>query len=674
MTFDKISSSEYRQTEKTQLSDSEIISRMRDSGLENVPTSIEYDGRIHRFRTGGSRKDDKAGWYIAEMVDGIKMVNFGDWRTDAKGFINGYENRNLSKFERMKLDAAVKRHAEEMEKQRKEYQAQRITIAQEVWTSCPESDINHPYIIRKRLSSSYGTKLSEDGRLVVPMFGEDGAVQSLQFIDGDGTKRFFSGAPTKKGFWWLGDAESTRVFLCEGFATASSIFEQTGATTFMSFSAGNLPSVASMLKAHGKEVTVVADNDANGKGMETAEKAKEITGCSVILIPNKGNEKVTDANDYQNTFGDLRSILPNLLFKSKMIMARDLLHEPLQVKWLVKNWIPVESIGMFHGPSACGKTNMALDLLLSVSCGQSDWHGFKIREPRKVVYLCGEGLTGVKKRIRAWLTYKEVADPGDFAIFPLPLDLDSPQGELEIRENIDSLPWRPDIIVIDTVNRYMSGDENSAQDTRIFLNAVDRIRTAYSCTGLYIHHTGNDENAQNRGRGSSAWRGALDFEVSIHVDQESGCRVVQQVKMKDSELGEPMFGFIKGVEIPGELDEDGDIITGSVFDVCDPPESIDDKALNEAVTEVLMVLATKTTEGRLVTRDKWKEYLVESKKVADMRAATKYLSDTRSNRTVGRLEEKGVITRLGESDSWWVEDVPATHMQLGFMGRLRVEF
>ena len=47
------------------------------------------------------------------------------------------------------------------------------------------------------------------------------------------------------------------------------------------------------------------------------------------------------------------------------------------------------------------------------------------------------------------------------------------------------------------------------------LNACNGLMKEFDCSVLLVHHTGVSEEAQHRARGSSAWRGALDVEISV---------------------------------------------------------------------------------------------------------------------------------------------------------------
>ena len=45
------------------------------------------------------------------------------------------------------------------------------------------------------------------------------------------------------------------------------------------------------------------------------------------------------------------------------------------VKWLVKRWIPANSLVMVHGESGAGKTFVVLDMIMRVAGKQSEWVG-----------------------------------------------------------------------------------------------------------------------------------------------------------------------------------------------------------------------------------------------------------------------------------------------------------
>lgn len=648
-----IISRQYR-VEGRPVSDADILDYMRAQGMDHVPESLVYDGRLHRFATDLSKKGDDAGWYSADIINGnIRLVFFGDWRKGLKGRFARGDRDTVSENDRLEMEYRIEQHRIQEEAERRRMQAERATEAKRLWDSYPDASQDIPYVARKGIFP-HETKTDGEGRLVVPVYGEDGEIRSLQYIPENGKeKRFLWGTSVKGCFWWLGDPSSQRVFLCEGFATAASINEATGACVFMAFMASALPDTARMLRSHGKGVTVVADNDK--AGIEWADRCED---CNVVVIPQEGE----DANDYQLRTGALKDILPNLTVTSRMLMADDMVSENLMMRWFIKGWIPEGSIGMIHGPSASGKTNIVMDMMLSASSGMGQWHGNRIRRPMNVVYLCGEGLFGVKMRMKAWKTHYGMERLGNFAVYPLPLDLDKPEGVHEIREQVDTLPWKPDLIIVDTVNRYMSGDENSAQDTRMFLNCVDTLRSAYSCSGLYVHHTGNSDDAQKRARGSSAWKGALDFEISVSVADDGRTRVIEQVKMKDAELLEPMYGTITGEPID-VYDDEGEQSTGAVFDVCGEPVSESDAKLEEAMSLLLSAYVESGRSDNRISYGYLKNWLIESQQVT-RKTAEKMMNPNEGNRFIGRLVRSGSVTK--EGDGFYIRPC----METGLINRM----
>lgn len=659
--FNTILSSQYRETDK-KITDNDIYAYMRNQGMDYVPDGIVYDGKLHRFSTDPSKPSDDAGWYVADIIGkNYHCVSFGDWRKGLSDKFGRSSKSDLTPDEKLEIEYMIQQHRRKVEEEQRVFHDEKAREAASFWEKLPDATTGHGYLTRKKILP-HGARIAPDGRLVVPLFNDNGEIRSLQFIPSEEgmKKKFYTGCEVKGCFWWLGDPEKQRVFLCEGFATGASIHETTGACVFIAFSASALAVTARILRDHGKTVVVVADNDDAGKiGSSKCE------GCQVITIPV---EKM-DANDYQNATGELREILPDLSVVSKLVSISDILSEDIRMKWLIKGWIPADSIGMIHGPSSSGKTTVILDMILSSISLKGEWKGNIVREPLKVVYLCGEGFNGVKARIRAWSAYNMTDVFGDFVSYPLPLDLDTPSGVHAIREQIGLLPWRPNLIIIDTVNRYMSGDENSAQDTRTFLNCVDALRREYSCSGLYVHHTGNNEEAQGRARGSSAWRGALDYEINVNfLDESKTQRVIRQVKMKDAELKPPMYGHLERVELPGVFDEDGEPVTSVVFEQDDEPPTETERKTDEAVNLLLTAYSETGGKGRHIDREAWIGWLMRNRfgdRKTPRKAAQDWLNDQRDYRPMGVYLSKGILTE--EPGGWYIHDTPETHLPLGFL-------
>jgi hypothetical protein len=68
-----------------------------------------------------------------------------------------------------------------------------------------------------------------------------------------------------------------------------------------------------------------------------------------------------------------------------------------------------------------------------------------------------------------------------------------------------------------------------------------------------------------RARGSSALKAAVDAECEVAKDDSGNVRI-KFTKMKDAEIPQDMLLQLKGVELPGVLDEDGQPVTSAVLE------------------------------------------------------------------------------------------------------------
>jgi len=201
-------------------------------------------------------------------------------------------------------------------------------------------------------------------------------------------------------------------------------------------------------------------------------------------------------------------------------------------------------------------------MCLSIASGKPDWCGHRVTHGA-VVYLAGEGHHGLKGRIAAWKKYNN-ADKLKMWLSKAGVDLNTPAGYIKARDSILALPEKPKLIIVDTLHRFLAGDENSAQDAKTMLDACAGLMREFSCAVCLVHHTGVSDEAQHRARGSSAWRGALEIEMSVVPGKDGEPLQIVQRKSKDAELAPPLSMQITPVELPSWIDEDGEPVTSAV--------------------------------------------------------------------------------------------------------------
>lgn len=539
---------------------------IEDAGL-NAPDDLILDGKIHRFRSGSSRKTlDRSGWYVGHL-DGIPCLTFGCWRAGITQTVKAdVGKKRWTPAEEMahaaRINAAKKLRDEEIERDR----AVAASTVETIWKDGAQASPDHPYLKRKGVQP-HGARVTGDGRLMVPLFSEDGELSSLQYISEDGGKLYHTGGQTGGKFWILGTLdEPGTIYIAEGFATAATIHEVTGRPCVVAYSASNLIPVTESIVKTGQKVIIVADNDKSGVGQRHAEQACAKYGATYIMPPIEG-----DANDYAQAGHDLGLLLNPPHQNEWLIPADDYCQKPAPIKWLIKNWLQSDALIMIHGPSGGGKTFVVLDWCLRLASGMTDWAGHRVK-PANVVYLAGEGHHGLRARIAAWKQHHQ-ASSLKMWLSRSGCDLNTPEGYLSTSTHLKQLPEPPNLIVIDTLHRFLSGDENSSQDAKTMLDACSKLMQEFSCSVLLVHHTGVSEEAQHRARGSSAWRGALDIEISIIPAKDQAPMQIVQRKAKDSELAQDVFSRLQSVEIEGWIDEDGEQVTSAIIEIVDKPLS-----------------------------------------------------------------------------------------------------
>lgn len=541
----------------------QLIDAIKAAGLE-PPEQVILDGKIHRFRSGtkgtGGKGGDKPGWYLV-FGDGVPAGRFGCWRAGIEVTWRADVGRKLTPTEEMAharrvAEAKVLRDAE-LERQ---HQVAANTV-ETIWSSASAAHPDHPYLARKGIKT-HGARITGDGRLVVPLFDKDGQLCSLQYISHDGGKLYHPGGEAGGKFWMVGTMdEPGTLYVAEGFATAATVHETTGRPCAVAYSASNLvPVTGTLREMYGQQQTlvIVADHDKGGVGQKYADQASAKFGARVVMPPIEG----MDANDYAQAGHDLAGLLSPAK-DNWLIPADDFSAQPAPISWLVKRWLQSQALIMVHGPSGGGKTFVVLDWCLRMASGMAEWCGQKVRSGN-VVYLAGEGHHGLRGRVAAWKHHHQA---GSLAMWLSKdgCDLNTPAGYLQVVEQVRGLPENPAIIVVDTLHRFLAGDENSAQDAKTMLDACNSLMNEFKCSVILVHHTGVAEEAQHRARGSSAWRGALDIEISIVPGKDGVPMQIVQRKSKDAELAQTVHVELQQVTIPGWYDEDNQPVTSAVI-------------------------------------------------------------------------------------------------------------
>ncbi len=250
------------------------------------PDVIEADGKLRRFSSNGKRGDG-AGWYLL-FSDGIPAGCFGDWRTGFTQTWRAEIGRTLTPAEEAahRDRLATLRREREADEARRKAEAQQRAAA--IWNTATPAPDDHAYLTRKGIKAR-GARMHK-GMLLIPMRA-DGVLHSLQFIGGDGDKRFLTGGRVAGCYFSIGDTKGAAALcIAEGFATGATIHEATGYPVAVAFNAGNLLAVAKAMREKFPDLPLIlcADDDRHTPGNPGLTKATEAARAvgGLLVIPS----------------------------------------------------------------------------------------------------------------------------------------------------------------------------------------------------------------------------------------------------------------------------------------------------------------------------------------------------------------------------------------------------
>ena len=219
------------------------------------------------------------------------------------------------------------------------------------------------------------------------------------------------------------------------------------------------------------------------------------------------------------------------------LLTRHQLTQLADPEWQIERLFPTASFVVLYGPSGHGKSFVALDWAFHLATGKS-WHGLTVKQG-PVIYIAAEGRGGLRQRVEAWTThYRPTHDPVYFSLQPLDILGDGPEELLGtcatfiLNPDEPEVDLAPGLIIVDTLARCFTGDENETADMARFVQGVDLIRKELCATVMVVHHVGKD---WSRGeRGSSVLRGAADTMIRMARNKQDDSMLLKCSKQKDA--------------------------------------------------------------------------------------------------------------------------------------------
>ena len=267
---------------------------------------------------------------------------------------------------------------------------------------------------------------------------------------------------------------------------------------------------------------------ANNSCFRCHRKGHYIKECNEKTYKDGSNIETPIKNENFYYTNEIKTMNPFETFTLRAVTKK------IKQEWLIEGFIPDKSTTVIYGPPASYKTFVALDIGLHIT-NMKTWHTNQTHKTGIVIYLVGEGVYGLNKRISAWHEYYNLELNTAFITIPFShvvIHLDETIAFLKetIRNIENKYNSVVKLIIIDTLSRAMIAlEENSAKDTAYIMHKLELLKKEFDSGLLIIHHSGKDITKGMRG--SSALLAAVD--VSIQIDARMNNLKLEIMKIKD---------------------------------------------------------------------------------------------------------------------------------------------
>ena len=257
----------------------------------------------------------------------------------------------------------------------------------------------------------------------------------------------------------------------------------------------------------------------------TYEAFADIPATEAPAQPAQPTSGVQEASNTTDELGEVRKT------REARFLTDEQVDEAEPPEWDIVDTLPRQSLVALFGEPGTHKSFLALDWAYHLAHGM-DWAGYETDEPRRVLYVAGEGTTGIQKRLRAWRAHHNAGMSRNLTVSP---DMPRIADEDAWAEWVNDLraAGEFDFIVFDTLAYLTLGlEENSNSDMMAAIGKLNKLREDFGATVMVVHHTGKNGGDM---RGATAILGACDTTFKMERGEVDGASVLSMKKQKDAE-------------------------------------------------------------------------------------------------------------------------------------------
>lgn len=490
----------------------EIKQQIRAQGFTFEPI---FDGGWHKIRS--SDNQPIRGRYATRVFESGAILTIMSWDEEYKQTFKstGDIDPTATKYFEKEFYARVKA---EKKKENDEASAK----AQDDLSKLIPIKSPTPYMDRKKIPVTEGVLVDPETKSImhIPCSDISGKVWGYQKIYASGDKLFLENQKKEETFFQFGRL-LTKLYICEGFATAASVYLATNEATICAWDAPNLKKVAKIFREKYKfvEIIIAGDNDQSETGQNSARAAAELVGGKYIW-PDKVD---TDWNDLlvESGVSTLIEIFNNILPPKKslqIISMGNLLVKPdPKYAWCIDQTLITGGMSQIAGPPKSGKSTISRKMALAVSRGDK-FFGRDTQQGNVLYIAVEEKLPEVKKHFN--LLGAKSTDPVFIHVSYTPHNLVEQIQELSLR-------LKPNLIICDTLTKVSEiEDINDSVKVNDALSPFHDLAADIKCHFLFVHHTVKGKLGWDSLAGSFAIRGAMDSNMLLEVTETKGSKRV----------------------------------------------------------------------------------------------------------------------------------------------------
>lgn len=328
------------------------------------------------------------------------------------------------------------------------------------------------------------------------------------------------------GLYGWHEKEAKTAFLVEGETDTMRLWQETEGVTVL-----GIPGINGWQDNYGDQfkyyehVYVIFDNDDDYKAAGQADKTwgwiRRSLGKKAkrIYLP----DEVKDVCEFFDKY-DINAL--RMLSERQQTVwhyqALDLTSDPKPPQWLVQDLICQGDLTMMIGEPGVGKSWLSMSLAVTIAEGHSKWLGRSTKGATgRVLYVDEENPEALVPYRLKKLGLTEEGAKNIRYLHRQGVRLDRhPERILD-----EALDWEPSLIVLDSLTRLHTKDENHAGEVAgLFNDGVVPLARETGATTLLLHHVtkGESNSSFTRARGSGDLSASIDSGLDIRASDTTG--------------------------------------------------------------------------------------------------------------------------------------------------------